>query len=80
MIHPKWSHISASPDGLVDCTCCGEGVVEIKCPFCHRNDGIQDAAKDKKFCLQQISDGTGTYSLDHSHAYYYQVLTQIFCM
>ena len=40
VINPKWSHIGTSPDGLVDCTYCGEGVMEIKCPFCHRNDGI----------------------------------------
>ena len=24
------SHIGASPDGLVQCLCCGEGVYEIK--------------------------------------------------
>lgn len=76
VINPKWPHIGASPDGLVDCACCGEGVVEIKCPFCHRNDGIQEAAQDKMFCLQKGSDGT--YKLDHSHAYYYQVQTQMF--
>ena len=28
--------IGASPDGLVTCTCCGEGCLEIKCPYCSR--------------------------------------------
>ncbi len=26
--------LGASPDALVQCDCCGLGVVEIKCPFC----------------------------------------------
>ena len=26
--------ISTSPDGLVECDCCGQGVLEIKCPYC----------------------------------------------
>ncbi len=40
VINPTWSHIRASPDGLVKCNCCTPGVVEIKCPFCHKNDTI----------------------------------------
>lgn len=28
------SYIGASPDGIVNCNCCGQGVVEVKCPFC----------------------------------------------
>ena len=26
-------YLGASPDGLIDCPCCGEGVLEIKCPL-----------------------------------------------
>ena len=59
------------------CSCCTNGVLEIKCPFCHRNDNIYDSAEqDKKFCLKKNADGL--LSLDHSHPYYYQVQTQIF--
>ena len=77
VINPAWSHIGASPDGKVKCSCCTIGVVEIKCPFCHRNDTINDSVtQDKKFCLNENTDGTLT--LDRSHAYYYQVQTQIF--
>lgn len=25
--------LGASPDGLIECTCCGCGVLEVKCPF-----------------------------------------------
>ena len=27
------------PDGLVQCTCCGEGLVEIKCAYTMRESG-----------------------------------------
>ena len=77
VINPAWGHIGASPDGTVKCNCCTNGVVEIKCPFCHRNDTIlYDSAQDKKFCLKRNADGT--LNLDRLHAYYYQVQTQIF--
>ncbi|KAL5508851.1 hypothetical protein EMCRGX_G004107, partial [Ephydatia muelleri] len=29
--------LAATPDGLVSCSCCGEGLLEIKCPFKYRN-------------------------------------------
>ena len=31
-IDPRWPYLGASPDGIVDCECCGMGVCEIKCP------------------------------------------------
>ena len=37
VINPNVPHIGASPDGLISCDCCGQSVVEIKCPFCARN-------------------------------------------
>ena len=59
VINHTWAYIGASPDGIVKCNCCTNGIVEIKCPFCHRNDTILDsAAQDKKFCLKQNTDGT----------------------
>ena len=67
VINLAWSHIR---DGKVKCSCCTIGVVKIKCPFCHRNDTINDSVtQDKKFCLNHNTDGTLT--LDRSHAYYY---------
>lgn len=31
-IHPKFPYIAASLDPLVTCSCCGNGIVEVKCP------------------------------------------------
>ena len=75
VINPQWSYIGATPDGKVSCDCCGHGVVEIKCPYCHRNESIQHSMDDKNFCLK---NNLGDIHLDTSHAYYYQVQTQMF--
>ena len=72
----KWPFLGASPDGVVNCHCCGKGVLEIKCPFCHRNDSILESSHDRKFCLHNNSQNS--LVLDPTHSYYYQVQTQIF--
>ena len=72
-INPRWPHIGASPDGIVQCDCCDKHVLEIKCPYSHREDSIEDAvANDRQFCLIKQGDSF------QNHAYYYQVQTQIF--
>ena len=76
VINPKWPYLGATPDGKVSCTCCGKGIVEIKCPYCHKESTIDNATQDKNFCLKK--DSSGKIYLDHSHAYYFQVQTQLF--
>ena len=76
IINPQWPFLGATPDGSVSCACCGMGVVEIKCPYCHRGETVETASQDKKFCLIKNSDGK--LALDHTHAYYYQIQTQLF--
>ena len=41
IIDPIYTFMGASPDGLVCCTCCGHGVLEVKCPF---------SCKDRVIC------------------------------
>ena len=75
-INPQWPFIGESPDGIISCQCCTRGVLEIKCPYCHREESVElAAANDKKFCLKESN---GSLYLDHSHPYFYQVQTQIF--
>ena len=66
--------LGASPDALVACDCCGEGCLEIKCPFCSKDQFIFEAAENKKFCLDKVSNG---FQLSKNHPYYYQVQAQI---
>ena len=76
VINPRWPYIGASPDGIVECDCCDKRVLEVKCPYNHREDSIEEAvASDGQFCLVKQGD---SFQLDQRHAYYYQVQTQIF--
>ena len=76
VLNPEWPFIGASPDGVIECSCCGKEVLEIKCPYCHKDSTIVAAARDDpKFCLEEVY---GILTLDTSHSYYYQVQTQLF--
>ena len=76
-INPQFPQFGATPDGIVRCECCGVGVLEVKCPYCRRNDLLNDEMPLKKnFCLQVSKDGC--LKLSKTHSYYYQVQTQIF--
>lgn len=33
VINPSYPYIGANPDGVFTCSCCGEELLEIKCPF-----------------------------------------------
>ena len=51
-INPRWPHVGASHDSIVQCGCCVKHVLEVKCPYSHREDSIEDAvASDGQFCL-----------------------------
>ena len=77
VLNPEWPHLGASPDGVVCCKCCGNGVLEIKCPYCHRYDSVKDLSKDSSSCLK-TSDLDNSLHLDQDHAYYFQVHAQMF--
>ena len=66
VLNPKWPHLGASPDGFIQCDCCGKGVVEIKCPYCHHFDTVECGAIDKESCL--IPDADGSLHIDCTHA------------
>ncbi|KAM4537015.1 uncharacterized protein PAE49_021422 [Odontesthes bonariensis] len=74
-INPAFPFLGASPDGLVSCACCGDGLLEIKCPFSGKDVGLQAAAENRGFCLQLSN---GAYNLQRDHGYYYQVQAQLF--
>lgn len=72
------SYIGASPDALVECTCCGLGVVEIKCPWCAKDvESLVDTVEQrgKKFCLQKTQ--SGSLELSRGHPYYMQCQLQM---
>ena len=75
-INPSYPHIGATPDGLVSCTCCGDGVMEVKCPHCLTERDIPDLVDEPNFCL--VSSESGSVQLSRDHQYYFQVQAQIY--
>ena len=48
-IDPNFPYLGTSPDGIIQCKCCGEGLVEIKCSFVHKNKNPKDACLDDHY-------------------------------
>ena len=68
--------IGASPNGLVECSCCGKGLLEIKCSYC-----IKEKLLDEEFsgfCMSKFMfKHRDKWSLKEDHPYFYQVQTQV---
>ena len=76
VIDPMFPFLGATPDGLVTCGCCGNGSLEIKCPFSCRKKELKEVAEENsRFFLSQKEDGT--LELKQNHQYYYQVQLQM---
>ena len=76
--------IAASPDGLVNCACCGTGVVEIKCPYTDSLLSVFDYAL-KGTSQSQAQHKTvvivedGECVINKKHKYYTQMQVQMLC-
>ena len=69
--------LGASPDGLV----ADDGILEVKCPYSHRERTIDEAInycklQSKEFHLQKLTDGS--YELKRNHRYWHQVQGQLY--
>ena len=68
-VNPLYPHMGVNPDGVITCNCCGQGLLEIKCPF---------SAKDHTFVNSKTCNfliDTGYLNL--KHRYYTQVQGQL---
>ena len=69
VLQPKpW--YGASPDSAVFCTCCGYGVVEVKCPYSLRDKSLREEVLQNRFYIGHSANG---YFLQRKHNYYFQV-------
>ena len=76
-INTEHPFLGATPDALIECECCGPGVVEVKCPLCAEKSSIDEATENiRNFCLKKSSDDS--FQLKHDHAYYYQCQLQMY--
>lgn len=61
--------MGARPDGIVQCDCCGIGVLEVKCPFLCADKSIQSVTiENRNFFLHE--DDEGMLTLKQNHAYF----------
>ena len=72
LIDSNDTFFGASADGIVDCGCCGKGVLEIKCPFSHKTHTAHEAANmDSNFYFNT------DLRLKTGHKYYTQIQLQM---
>ncbi len=70
-------YLGGTPDSVVSCDCHGQGVVEVKCPYCARDSSVSIQAKEnRRFCLETVENGS--IRLKPAHPYYYQCQLQMF--
>ncbi|XP_033762292.1 uncharacterized protein LOC117343858 [Pecten maximus] len=79
-VSQQFPFLGASVDGLITCSVCGSGALEIKCPYGKNSDKWRhktptECAKNKSFCCE--FNLSGELSLKHNHQYYYQVIGQM---
>ena len=70
--HP---YIGASPDGLAECDCHGQGLLKIKWPWSHRNLTLSEYSAMNRSCL--YLDGNVIHK-NKAHEYFYQVQCRMF--
>ena len=76
-IDPAYPYLGATPDGMATCDCCGQRIIEIKCPFTVRDHHpTSDTAMQKsQYFLKR--DSNGSVLLNRNHAYYTQIQGQL---
>jgi len=80
VVNPVYPHLGASPDGLSSCSCCGKGVVEVKCTFKYADCHPCEVDSDFYLSKHNGKDSNGVFcanSLDKNSCYYYQIQGQI---
>ena len=61
----------ASPDGIVQCGCCGAGLTEVKCPYSVRGLSAEEWKLNwLKYENQQVT-------ISREHSYFYQIQAQL---
>ena len=70
-IDEQHQFLGATPDLLLECACCGKGVLEIKCPYSIVND-IPSAEN-----LPYLEMSGGSERLKENHTYFDQIQGQM---
>ena len=76
IIDENYPLIAASPNALITCDCCPDGVLQVKCTYKHRNTHPRDIPyRDRKYDLHY--NRQGYLALRPSSRWYYQAIANI---
>ena len=75
ILNLDFPYLGASPDGIVNCSCCGVGCLETKYPSKYRDNPIEDMIFGSSGYLEFGSGGA--VEIIKTHAYFYQIQTQL---
>ena len=71
VVSKEYPYLSASPDLIIECQCCGVTLAEIKCPYSIRDE------KPSSGNLKQLQETDNGISLKTNHAHYHQIQGQL---
>lgn len=76
ILNNDYPFFSATPDGIIECDCCGVSSVEIKCPYnlSKKPTTLIEFCKIKHSFLTYENN---RFELDKNHEYFYQVQMQM---
>ena len=69
-LNETYPQFGASPDELISCECCGDGCLEIKCPYLCKDSSCIE--------VSWLECKDGTVKLKQKHPYYYQVQMSLY--
>lgn len=77
-LHVNWQfpHLGTSPDGLLSCSGCGEGLLKIKCPYSKQDQHPRDIPINDTKCYLNSSDRAIQLSATHNY-FYFQIQGQM---
>lgn len=64
--------LGASPDGLIG----SNSIIEVKCPYTHRQNTIDEAIQTKQFYINKTKENN--YELNKNHIYWHQIQGQLY--
>ena len=70
IINANYPHLGANPDGIINCKCCGEELLKIKCPF-----SVKDFHPARQ--ADKVTFLSASGKLKWSHKYYTHVQDQL---
>lgn len=74
-VSKQYPYMGVSPDGLVQCKCCGNRLLEIKCTYTHKDLSPDEVATRDTNYFVYIDDNN--VKLKTNTSWYYQIQTQL---